>query len=283
MQASGDPSAADHLSSEAAAVIQLHLLTNASCVVCRVPSLTPQVSVWNNAVIRGDLNNIRIGHVSNVQERTVIHAARWGRLITVMDDLALWSMFHAWGSNGTQRYDGSSGDGGGGSYPWHVSTVCTSAPALPSPQHTVADAWCSCVKGDVLALPDRQCRVNDSPAPTAWSRLAQLGGGVILKVCHYQPPCALPWLPAPLCRSAPSGLPAAVRVGSWVTIEPNCVLRSCIIGNYCKVGVHVGVGVWVVTHAVQPPWLNLQWLVAASGACLLAWPSTKHMCAMGVS
>lgn len=112
MQASGDPSAADHLSSEAAAVIQLHLLTNASCVVCRVPSLTPQVSVWNNAVIRGDLNNIRIGHVSNVQERTVIHAARWGRLITVMDDLALWSMFHAWGSSGTQRYDGSSGDGG---------------------------------------------------------------------------------------------------------------------------------------------------------------------------
>jgi carbonic anhydrase/acetyltransferase-like protein (isoleucine patch superfamily) len=35
-----------------------------------------QVSVWNNVVLRGDLNNITIGQVSNVQDRTVIHAAR---------------------------------------------------------------------------------------------------------------------------------------------------------------------------------------------------------------
>jgi hypothetical protein len=52
-----------------------------------------------------------------------------------------------------------------------------------------------------------------------------------------------PALPHPLMRrSAPSGLPAAVRIGSWVTIEPNCVLRSCIIGNYCKVGVGDAMG-----------------------------------------
>jgi len=34
------------------------------------------VSVWNNVVIRGDLNNITINALSNIQDRTVIHAAR---------------------------------------------------------------------------------------------------------------------------------------------------------------------------------------------------------------
>jgi carbonic anhydrase/acetyltransferase-like protein (isoleucine patch superfamily) len=32
--------------------------------------------VWNHAVLRGDLNNITIGQVSNIQDRTVVHAAR---------------------------------------------------------------------------------------------------------------------------------------------------------------------------------------------------------------
>lgn len=32
-------------------------------------------SVWNGAVLRGDLNKITIGFCSNVQERCVIHAA----------------------------------------------------------------------------------------------------------------------------------------------------------------------------------------------------------------
>lgn len=35
-----------------------------------------QASIWNHAVLRGDLNNITIGQVTNVQDRTVIHAAR---------------------------------------------------------------------------------------------------------------------------------------------------------------------------------------------------------------
>lgn len=32
-------------------------------------------SVWNGAVLRGDLNKITVGFCSNVQERCVIHAA----------------------------------------------------------------------------------------------------------------------------------------------------------------------------------------------------------------
>lgn len=47
-------------------------LTICPCCCC------VQASVWNNVVLRGDLNNITIGQVSNVQDRTVIHAARYG-------------------------------------------------------------------------------------------------------------------------------------------------------------------------------------------------------------
>jgi carbonic anhydrase/acetyltransferase-like protein (isoleucine patch superfamily) len=32
-------------------------------------------SVWNGAVLRGDLNKITVGFSSNVQERCVVHAA----------------------------------------------------------------------------------------------------------------------------------------------------------------------------------------------------------------
>lgn len=32
-------------------------------------------SVWNSAVLRGDLNKISVGFCSNVQERCVVHAA----------------------------------------------------------------------------------------------------------------------------------------------------------------------------------------------------------------
>lgn len=43
---------------------------------CLLPCVRPQVSVWDGAVLRGDLNNISIGQFSNVQDRSVIHAAR---------------------------------------------------------------------------------------------------------------------------------------------------------------------------------------------------------------
>jgi carbonic anhydrase/acetyltransferase-like protein (isoleucine patch superfamily) len=35
-----------------------------------------QVSIWHNCVLRGDLNSIKVGAFSNIQDRTVIHAAR---------------------------------------------------------------------------------------------------------------------------------------------------------------------------------------------------------------
>ena len=43
---------------------------------CRHHHHSPQASVWNHAVLRGDLNNITVGQLSNIQDRTVIHAAR---------------------------------------------------------------------------------------------------------------------------------------------------------------------------------------------------------------
>lgn len=35
-----------------------------------------QTSIWYGCVLRGDLNSIRIGAFSNVQDKTVVHAAR---------------------------------------------------------------------------------------------------------------------------------------------------------------------------------------------------------------
>ena len=35
-----------------------------------------QVSVWYGAVLRGDLNAIRVGAFSNIQDKCIIHAAR---------------------------------------------------------------------------------------------------------------------------------------------------------------------------------------------------------------
>jgi carbonic anhydrase/acetyltransferase-like protein (isoleucine patch superfamily) len=35
-----------------------------------------QVSIWYGAVLRGDLNAIRVGSFSNIQDKTIIHAAR---------------------------------------------------------------------------------------------------------------------------------------------------------------------------------------------------------------
>eukprot|EP00878_Enallax_costatus_P045366 GHUV01054577.1.p2 GENE.GHUV01054577.1~~GHUV01054577.1.p2 ORF type:complete len:133 (-),score=16.19 GHUV01054577.1:52-450(-) len=46
-------------------------------------------------------------------------------------------------------------------------------------------------------------------------------------------PCAR-WC-CPDCRTSPSGLSAGVKIGKFVTIEPNCSLRSCRIGDFVKV------------------------------------------------
>src|SRR5215472_8294994 len=51
--------------------------------------LGPQASVWMNAVVRGDVNSIRIGAKSNVQDCAVLHGMRYkypvivGELVTI--------------------------------------------------------------------------------------------------------------------------------------------------------------------------------------------------------
>ena len=44
--------------------------------VCTPRCPHAQASIWNHVVLRGDLNNITVGQVSNIQDRTVVHAAR---------------------------------------------------------------------------------------------------------------------------------------------------------------------------------------------------------------
>ncbi|KAL6782019.1 CAG2 [Auxenochlorella protothecoides x Auxenochlorella symbiontica] len=46
-----------------------------SAVVIGDVDLYDQASIWYGAVLRGDLNTIKVGAFSNVQDRTVIHAA----------------------------------------------------------------------------------------------------------------------------------------------------------------------------------------------------------------
>lgn len=47
-----------------------------SAVVVGDVDIFENVSIWHNCVIRGDLNGIRIGAFSNIQDRSVLHAAR---------------------------------------------------------------------------------------------------------------------------------------------------------------------------------------------------------------
>ena len=43
---------------------------------CQSSEPVVQVSVWYGCVLRGDLNSIKVGSFSSIQERTVVHAAR---------------------------------------------------------------------------------------------------------------------------------------------------------------------------------------------------------------
>src|ERR1700735_1403059 len=51
--------------------------------------LGPQASIWRNAVVRGDVNSIRIGAKSNVQDCAVLHGMRYvypvivGEMVTI--------------------------------------------------------------------------------------------------------------------------------------------------------------------------------------------------------
>ena len=46
-----------------------------ACLPARLPACL-QTSIWYGCVLRGDLNRIKVGAFTNVQDRTVIHAAR---------------------------------------------------------------------------------------------------------------------------------------------------------------------------------------------------------------
>lgn len=46
-------------------------------------------SVWFNVVIRGDVNSIRIGDRSNVQDGTVVHVARQTHRTVIGDDVTI--------------------------------------------------------------------------------------------------------------------------------------------------------------------------------------------------
>jgi carbonic anhydrase/acetyltransferase-like protein (isoleucine patch superfamily) len=45
--------------------------------------LGPQASIWMNAVVRGDVNSIRIGAKSNVQDCAVLHGMRYLYAVTL--------------------------------------------------------------------------------------------------------------------------------------------------------------------------------------------------------
>lgn len=51
--------------------------------------------------------------------------------------------------------------------------------------------------------------------------------GTVFTPCHLRDPS---------CRTSPTGLTAATLIGKYVTIEPNCVLRSTRIEDNCIVG-----------------------------------------------
>lgn len=49
----------------------------------------PESSVWMNVVIRGDVNHIRIGRRSNVQDLTMIHVMRETHPTTIGDEVTI--------------------------------------------------------------------------------------------------------------------------------------------------------------------------------------------------
>jgi carbonic anhydrase/acetyltransferase-like protein (isoleucine patch superfamily) len=58
-----------------------------------------------------------------------------------------------------------------------------------------------------------------------------------------------------LRRTSPTGLTAAALIGKFVTVEPNCTLRSCRIQDYCIVGARSVLmeGSMMESHSVLAP------------------------------
>lgn len=56
--------------------ILIQLTTSVQVLLFYGSNFGMQTSIWYGCVLRGDLNSIRIGAFSNVQDKTVMHAAR---------------------------------------------------------------------------------------------------------------------------------------------------------------------------------------------------------------
>ena len=48
-----------------------------------------ECSVWFNAVVRGDVNSIRIGNRVNIQDGTILHTLYKKSTITIGDDVSI--------------------------------------------------------------------------------------------------------------------------------------------------------------------------------------------------
>jgi gamma-carbonic anhydrase len=59
-------------------VITMPSFTARGSVICGNVHIGEKSSVWYNSVIRGDVNEIRIGNRTNIQDSTVIHVATFG-------------------------------------------------------------------------------------------------------------------------------------------------------------------------------------------------------------
>ena len=49
----------------------------------------PESSIWMQAVVRGDVNSIRIGGRTNIQDGTVVHVRRGGHPTVIGDDVTV--------------------------------------------------------------------------------------------------------------------------------------------------------------------------------------------------
>ncbi len=67
-------------------VIDLSALIAENAVVIGDVEIGAQASVWYNCVLRGDVNFIRIGARTNIQDGTIIHVSRGEQYPTVIED-----------------------------------------------------------------------------------------------------------------------------------------------------------------------------------------------------
>ena len=62
---------------------------DASAQVIGDVEIGAESSIWMNVVVRGDVNSIRIGRRSNVQDGTIVHVMRETHPTTIRDDVTI--------------------------------------------------------------------------------------------------------------------------------------------------------------------------------------------------